>query len=324
MRRIIGVFLSLLVIVGLTTACGKKDDVLDNKTIVEEAAENSEKWPRTFLDAKGNKVVIEKKPEKIVSLWYSYPEILVALDEMPIGTTECEFLTSLNYLKDIKGMDSLVELGDKLAPNIEKIVELEPDLILATSNHEAIYSTLTKIAPVIILDREAFYNDWTLGVRTFGEILGKEEEAELVIASIMEKIENGREKLKHIDGETIALIKTWDGKSYYVESSKDPSYIYTFDEKKGLGLTPDEEFVKMGGENISMEGLSKIKADHIFLEADISLNESILKDLEKNSVWNSLEAVKNGNVYFLDISAITGGPLATEYGIESIINALSK
>lgn len=328
MRKIVGILFSLFIITSFTTGCGQAKDkqIVEEKIVGEEktSSETNSAWPRTFVDAKGVEVVIENKPERIASLWYSYPEFLVAFGELPIATTEGKFLASLNYLQSVQGMDTVEELGDKLSPNIEKIVDLNPDLILATSNHEEIYETLVKIAPVAVLDRESFYADWRLGVTTFGELLGEEEKAEDIINNILNQMKDGRESLKNLEDETVALIKTWDGKSYYLESPKDPSYIYTFDGELGLGLTPDEAFVEMGGENVSMEGLSKIDADHIFLEADISLNESILKDLENNSVWNSLKAVKNGNVYFLDISAVTGGPLATEYGINSIINALSK
>ncbi|MBH9787477.1 ABC transporter substrate-binding protein, partial [Clostridioides difficile] len=60
---------------------------------VEETA-----WPRTIKDALGKEFVIEKKPEKIVSLWYFYPEILVALGEPPAASTDKEYLSTLSYL----------------------------------------------------------------------------------------------------------------------------------------------------------------------------------------------------------------------------------
>ncbi|MBU5592686.1 ABC transporter substrate-binding protein [Clostridium sp. MSJ-4] len=331
MKRTIGFLLSLIMLVSLLTGCNGA--VTNNNTAGSESSPTAGKsesandkggWPRTFVDFAGNKVVIEKKPEKIVSLWYSYPEFLVPLEEIPIASTEGKFLASLAYLKDIEAMKSVAELGDKLSPNIEKIVELDPDIIFATVNHESIYDSLVKIAPVIVLDREGFYADWRVGIRTFGEILGKEKEAETIINDITTQISNGRDTLKSVEGETVALIKTWDGKSYHVESPSDPSYIYTFDKELGLGLTPDPAFLEMAGQNVSMEGLSNINADHIFLEADISLSQSILDGLNNNSVWNSLNAVKKGNVHFLDISAVTGGPLATKYGVKSIIDALSK
>ncbi len=54
----------------------------------------------------------------MVSLWYFYPEILVALGEPPAATTEKEYLSSLAYLQG--KLDSVEELGDKLSPSIEK------------------------------------------------------------------------------------------------------------------------------------------------------------------------------------------------------------
>ena len=329
MKRLIGLLISLLMLVGLVTGCSIGTNVPEKTETSgpnssDKASTDTSSWPRTFVDLAGNEVILEKKPEKIISLWYSYPEFLFPLGEIPNATTDGKFLASLAYLKDIEAMKSVEELGDKLSPNIEKIVELEPDIILATSNHKEIYDSLVKIAPVLVLDREAFYADWRVGVQTFGEIFGKEEEAEAIIEEIMAQMSNGRESLKSVKDETVALIKTWDGKGYYIESPNDPSYIYAFDNELGLGLTPDPSFMKMAGKNVSMEALSSIQADHIFIEADISLNKSILDGLNNNSVWNNLNAVKKGNVHFLDISAVTGGPLATKYGVQSIVDALSE
>ena len=54
----------------------------------------------------------------MASLWYFYPEILVALGEPPAASTDKDYLSSLSYLKG--KLDSTEELGDKLSPSIEK------------------------------------------------------------------------------------------------------------------------------------------------------------------------------------------------------------
>lgn len=178
--------------------------------------------------------MLSRKPEKIASLWYFYPEILVALGEPPVASTEKDYLSSLSYLKG--KLDSAEELGDKVSPSIEKILSINPDYILATEHHEAVYDSLDKIAPVITLKYKDIYEDWQYGLRTVAMIIGKEDEAEKVIDKMMKDITTGRETLKSMERETVSLILSWDGKTFNVLGEGNPVYKLAFDKKRDWGL----------------------------------------------------------------------------------------
>ncbi|KGX87328.1 iron-siderophore ABC transporter substrate-binding protein [Pontibacillus litoralis] len=326
MQQLKGLLVTLLLLVGILAGCNETpaDNKVSTKEDTSSAANNIDatEWPRTFKDAFDKEIVIEKQPEKLASIWYFYPEILAALGEQPVATTEKEYLSSLSYLKG--KLDSAEELGDKLSPNIEKILSTEPDYILATEHHEEMYDSLEKIAPVITLKSEDVYEDWQYGLRTVAEIIGKEEEAEKVIDKMMKEITKGRDALTSIEGETVALILSWDGKTFNVLGEGNPVYTLAFDKEKGLGLTPDDTFKGANNEFTSFEGISTVQADHIFLIGDITKEEKLMSELEGSNVWNDLNAVKKGNVYLMDSSAITGGPLATEYALHHMLNAFSE
>jgi len=49
-----------------------------------------------------------------------------------------------------------------------------------------------------------------------------------------------------------------------------------------------------------------------------------MNDLKQSNVWNNLNALKKGNIYLMDSSAITGGPLAIKYALQNMTNALHK
>ncbi|MGG4455126.1 ABC transporter substrate-binding protein [Brevibacillus porteri] len=325
MPKIKGLLISMLLVAGILAGCNETP--AENKGSASEGVtasavnEDATKWPRTFKDALGKEIVIEKKPEKIASLWYFYPEILVALGEPPAASTEKEYLSSLSYLHG--KLNSAEDLGEKVSPNIEKILSVEPDYILATEHHEKMYDSLEKVAPVITLKSKDIYDNWQYGLRTVAEIIGKEDEAEKVIDKMMKEITTGREALKSIQGESVALILSWDGKTFNVLGEGNPVYTLAFDKEKGLGLTPDD-FKGTTNKFTSFEGISTIQADHIFLIGDITIKEQLMNDLKQSNVWNNLNAVKKGNVYLMDSSAITGGPLAIEYALQNIINALRK
>lgn len=215
MKKRKGLLIPTLLLAGMLAGCNQAP--AENKSSTTEAAPvstvkaDTPDWPRTFKDSLGKEIVIEKKPEKLASLWYFYPEILVALGEPPAASTEKEYLSSLAYLTG--KLDRAEELGDKLSPSIEKILSVEPDLILATEQHEKMYDSLEKVAPVITLKSKDIYDDWQYGLRTLAEIIGKEDEAENVIAKMMKEITAGREALQSLQGESVALILSWDGKT---------------------------------------------------------------------------------------------------------------
>ncbi|WP_028547126.1 ABC transporter substrate-binding protein [Paenibacillus taiwanensis] len=326
MRRMKGLLIPMLVVAGILAGCNGAP--AENKVASTEGASASADqaaatdWPRTFKDALGKEFVIKKKPEKIASLWYFYPEILVALGEPPTASTDKEFLSSLSYLKG--KMDSTTELGDKLSPSVEQILSIEPDYILATEHHEKHYDALEKVAPVITLNSKDIYDNWQYGLRTVANIIGKEDEAEIVIGNMMNEITTGREALKSIQGESVALILSWDGKTYNVLGEGNPVYTLAFDKEQGLGLTADKTFKGTNNEFTSFEGMSTVQADHIFLIGDITKKETLMNDLKQSKVWNNLNAVKKGHIYLMDTSAITGGPLAIEYALQNIKSALIK
>lgn len=327
MEKMKGLCFSILLLAGILGGCHETPAVNKELSTKEEASTSTvpvdaKDWPRTIKDALGKEIVIEKKPEIIASLWYFYPEILVALGEPPAASTDKEYLSSLAYLNG--KLDSTEELGDKLSPSIEKTLSIEPDFILATEHHEKLYESLEKIAPVITLKSQDIYEDWQYGLRTVAEIIGKEDKAEEVIEKMMQAITTGRQDLKTIEGETVALIVSWDGKTFNVLGEDNPVYTLAFDKERGLGLTPDTTFNGKSNQFSAFEGISTIHADHIFLIGDITKKETLMSELNQNNVWNNMNAVKKGNIYLMDTSAITGGPLAIEYALQNITDALQN
>lgn len=321
-----GLCFSILLLAGILGGCNEtpteNKGISTKETSTSAIQQDTTDWPRTIKDALGKEIVIEKKPEKIASIWYFYPEILVALGEPPTASTDKEYLSSLAYLNG--KLDSTEELGNKLSPSIEKTLSTEPDFILATEHHEKLYESLEKIAPVITLKYQDIYEDWQYGLRTVAEIIGKEDEAEKVIEKMMQAITTGREDLKSIEGESVALIVSWDGKTFNVLGEDNPVYTLAFDKEKGLGLTPDITFNGKSNQFSAFEGISTIQADHIFLIGDITKKETLLSELNENNVWNNMNAVKKGNIHLMDTSAITGGPLAMEYALQNITKALKN
>lgn len=323
MKRIIVLIVTFALLTGILAGCTGTSP--DSGPAKEEAA-----WPRTIEDAVGNKITLEKKPERIAVLDFGYIETLLALDITPIASVYAErSLKGFGTLQPYADEVQIEELGEAKSPNLEKLVELEPDLILYTAEAEnmdmELYEAASQIAPVVTFDSP----DWKTQLRDFGECLGKEEKAEAYISEIEDMIAQSREDLSAYSNKTVALMfeRASDVGNFYISGSEENPVW--FDSEEGIGLTPPSGYPKTG-QLISLEGLAEMNPDYIFLfgtiqsEAEGYGQSYLSKETQASSVWQSLTAVKNGNVYYLDAAVRAAGVLSIKVGLENIVESAAK
>lgn len=334
MKKILGLIVSMMLLVGLFTGCGgapaknstntpnSTQAVVDNKTPENNADVEEAVWPRTYVDALGREVILEKKPERVALLFFRNFEHMFLLGEFPIAATNVNVLDEWASLTPYKGQYDIADIGEINSPNVEKLLEADPDLIIVYSGwHDDYGAELEKIAPVIAVDSNE--NNWQGALRQYGEIFGKEEKAESEITRIETFIADSRQQLEQYNDNTFGVIMLGD-KQFWAFTTQ-----FVFNEQNGLGLNPPENYVDMSskGEEIPLEYLATINPEYMFV-ADIggSANSlaGYLKNLESNSVWKSLDAIKNGQMYALDSSIAAGGPLAIELGVQTIIENIQE
>ena len=332
MKKLMGLVLSAVLMTGALAGCTgtpAENSVTSTpettpaatETTAPEASSGTEAaWPRTYVDELKREIVLEKKPEKVALLFFRNFEHMFLLEEGPAAATEVNMLDEWASLTPYKEKYHIADIGSMRGPNIEKLLETEPDLIIVFSGlYETYGEELEKIAPVITV--AANENNWKGALRGYGEIFGKEEKAESEISRIETLIADSKEQLSDYSDKTFGVIMLGD-KQFWAFTTQ-----FVFNEENGLGLNPPENYVDMGtkGEEITLEALAGMNPDYIFV-ADINGSsttlEKYLKDLESNSVWNSLDAVKNGNMHALDSSIAAGGPLGIELGVRTIMENL--
>jgi len=136
-----------------------------------------------ITDQLGRVVKLDGIPQRIISLAPSNTEILFALglaDKVVAVTDYCDYPPEAKEKPSIGGFST---------PNIEKLVALSPDLILATSIHEQ------RIIPqfgergmtVFALDPKTL-DEVLEAIILVGEIAGKEEEASKLVAEMQNRI----------------------------------------------------------------------------------------------------------------------------------------
>ncbi len=352
MKKLVGLFVSTLFLTSLLAGCSKAP--AENETLSatnnvsasassgntqneneptsqnEDAQANSEvsTWPRTYVDALGNEIILEKQPERVISVFHAmYPDYLYAYDTYPIGAAFADnLLNKWAAFKDYTSEHPVVDIGSPMEPNLEKILELEPDLILAASFHENVYGELSKIAPTIILDYTQINTDWKYGVEEFAKLLGKENQTDKIIANVENSIADGSDNLKNFraKNESVVFISVTE-KEIWPYTVSQLQVIYN--ETNGLGLKAPEAYASItdSSSSISLEALSEYNPDHIFLMTDYGDDTAAqwLEELKSNSVWNSISAFQKNNIYLTDRSIFAfNSPIATQYGINFVVESL--
>lgn len=242
---------------------------------------------------------LKKAPKRIVILDNLYGEILDPLDITPVGATtgqadSQEFSTLFKkQYKDAK----VVSVGWQGNPDLDKIAELKPDLILMTGEQEDLYEELSEIAPTvgyqINTDENWDYHETSLKV---AEIFDKRDEMkkDLDRLDAREAVFAENVKAKFGDQKLMYLRVTDNDVRYYAYGHF--GYLYdTYHFNRAETFNPDDMF-----QVIDPDKLKDINPDLLIVQAD---SQELLDNKLKNTpVWTSLKAVQNNKVIYADYS----------------------
>lgn len=195
----ISLFLLLMVLTLSLIGCVQKKQVDEELKVedVQDVEEVVSDYPMEIEDNFGNKETIEEEPMKIVSLAPHNTEILFSLglgDKVVGVTSYCDYPEEATT-KDI--------IGGFKEFNLEKIIELEPDLVLAYGSGDEEENKVLREAGIKVLGFMPETIDEVIGdMKTIGKITGSGTEAEKVTLAmeskkneILDKIK-GQEKVK--------------------------------------------------------------------------------------------------------------------------------
>ena len=242
---------------------------------------------------------LKKVPKRIVILDNLYGEILDPLHITPVGATtgqadSQEFSTLFKkQYKDAK----VVSVGWQGNPDLDKIAELKPDLILMTGEQEDLYEELSEIAPTvgyqINTDENWDYHETSLKV---AEIFDKRDEMkkDLDRLDAREAVFAENVKAKFGNQKLMYLRVTDNDIRYYAYGHF--GYLYdTYHFNRAETFNPDDMF-----QVIDPDKLKDINPDLLIVQAD---SQELLDNKLKNSpVWTSLKAVQNNKVIYADYS----------------------
>ncbi len=226
--KFIALALSILVFISLLGACSPKTN--DTEPPVNGQGQGNEEVKLIEVrDNFGNKAIIDKEVTRIISLAPSNTEILFALG---LGDKVVGVTSNCDYPEEATSKEIVAEYN---AINLERIVELEPDLVLLYGPGAEDDNKILKDAGIQIL---GFMSESMGGIlediENIGIITSSEDKAQEVIKTIEDKKE-----------EILELVKDQEGVRVFYEIWHDPLM------GAGKASFMDELISLVGGINIA-------------------------------------------------------------------------
>ena len=275
--------LFILVLLFAVFSCGKKED--------EKSKANAE----TKVNEKS-----EKKYDRIVVLDPAVVEMVYLLrgEDKLVGIAKLE----RSKIWPEEKTEKVESVGTFINPSLEKIIALKPDLVIESfHSSDAIDKSLSSNNIEIIKIQANSIEDIFKNFQKVAKILGKEKEAEKIIAEKKQKIE----EIKKID--------TTEKKGLFILA---PTPMRVF----GKGTLPNDIMEMLNIKNIAagMEGMSPTLTPEYIIKENPDIILTFVKDpqeiVKANPQIKDISAIKNNKFVVLETGQILrGSPRMIDY-----------
>lgn len=262
------------------------------------ACQSGPKPAGTLTDDAGRSVELAAVPQRIVSLAPSNTEILFALGlgDKVVGVTDfCDYPAEAASIAKIGGIE----------PNVESIVALQPDLILAVGGSPIVASIGGSVELLAKFDQLGLKTlilaptnlDGVLAdIALVGQAAGAEEAANKLVAEMKAKVESVTAKTAGVASRPVV---------FYELDATDPAKPFT----AGPGSWHDTFIAMAGGTNaaanaksqwaqLSAEEVLDKNPDMIILgDSNWGVNADAVK---ARPGWGAMKAVQSGAIYPID------------------------
>lgn len=283
-------FLALLGVTGLLAGCST------------QPAAPAAPATRTVVHPLGT-TQVPAAPSRVVALdRRSTLPHLVALEVTPVGALTHRGVTGTDFPAVLDGSLDGVAVVDATdgfdVPDLEDVAALRPDLLLGWTDGIAdLYEPLTAIAPTVALDID--FGDAAVSLRAIAAALGREPEAEAIVAAFDERLAEGGAAIAD-PGPVTVLLGIGDAQFRVYQ----PDGIALCRWLTGFGGTIVPDPATLPGEpfenlfvTISPENLGLLDSPTIALMQNTGeAGEAAVREIEASPLWPTLPAVHAGRL----------------------------
>ena len=270
MKKLTTLFLAVILIF-VMTACGGKTN---------ENSSESTSFPMTVTDYLGTEMTFDAVPEKIVSLSPSCTEILY---ELGLGDKIVGVSNWCTYPKEVENVE---KVGDTYSVSVEKIIELEADVVFisgaaSAESVEALNTAGINVYSIGAKDVNGIFSS----IEAVGKVTGTSEEATVIVDGMKEKLQTLEEQFGQMDTKSVFL---------------DLGDLYSSGSEDYLGAS----FSLINAENIALD--AGANSPQLSAETVIERNPQVYivlssqENFTKPAGFDEIDAFKNGEVYYID------------------------
>ncbi|GAA0811235.1 ABC transporter substrate-binding protein [Spirilliplanes yamanashiensis] len=297
---------------------------------------------RTVTDGRGQQVSVPAAPARVVTLSEPTLDGALALGVTVVGTTSGRGQGAVSaYLADRAAGIPIV--ASVAGPNLEQILTLQPDLIVTDGTvtaDDSVLGKLAAIAPTVYVSPTGA--DWKAAFTTLGEVLGKQAEAQQVLAGYQSRVDETKAELGDRADDTVSIVRWGLGQPSLLLRELPPSKVLA---DLGLRRPPAQDRDGPGHSSpVSRENLDQLDADWMFFgtlggatnpaggntgdaaAVGRAASQTMLDDdAVATPGFTALTAYRNRQVVPVDGSAWTssGGPLAATVILGDVAEAMT-
>uniref|UniRef100_A0A7C3KDL2 Iron-siderophore ABC transporter substrate-binding protein n=1 Tax=Oscillatoriales cyanobacterium SpSt-418 TaxID=2282169 RepID=A0A7C3KDL2_9CYAN len=255
------------------------------------------------------KSCVPLNPSRVVAI--GTLEELLALDIKPVGAA---FWVAGGGSGDIPAYlgdraAGITNLGNTSQPNLERIIQLKPDLIIGVPHGiKPIHKLLSQIAPTVVLDGAD--PEWKAFFVRVADVLNRSQQAKQLLDTYEQRLAEFQSQIgrseSHADGQPkqmrVSVIRSYsNGLRIYMRESFNGSIL----KDAGL-LRPPAQDKDTWAKDVSLESIPEMEGDVIFVTHD-DPKDSLLNQISDQPLWHYLEAVQHNKVYTVDLEYWIGG-----------------
>lgn len=303
MKKVVFPFILLCVL--LVSACN------NGSTEKKEALAGTEnKSGKITYQSENGPVEVPADPKRVVVL-SSFSGNVMALNVNLVGVDSWSKMNP-RFQEKLKDAE---EVSDE---NIEKIIELEPDLIIGLSTIKNI-DKLSKIAPTVTFTYGKV--DYLTQHIEIGKLLNKEKEAKAWVDDFKKRAQKAGEDIKAKIGEdkTVSVIENFDKQLYVYGNNWGRGTEILYQEMK-LNM-PDkvkETALKSGYHAVSLEVLPEFAGDYVILSKSKDTDNSF----QETHTYKNIPAVKENRVFEVNMKEFYfNDPLTLDFQLDFFIKS---
>ncbi len=259
---------------------------------------------RTVTDEVGRRVAVPAEVRRIVTLAPNLAEIVYALgaQDRLVGVSE--------YSDNPPAAKAKPNIGMPVNPNLEAVVGVKPDLVLATTaiNFAKTVDALDRLGIAVYTTDPHTVEGTLRSITDIGAVIGAAPQADAVVAKLQARLDMLKTKLVNAEPVPVLFV-VWESPLITIG---DDTFIS--DAMRWAGAE-SAIHTKRNWPQIGMEEVVKLNPDYI-VYADNQMSESgddsslpadiqaaitrHLEDLRTQPVWRNLSAVREGHVAVVD------------------------